>query len=256
MSHPRLLSRWLLPIVLLAATATGCSGPRATRTTTLNDWTDRAWQQALEQPVPPGNVRVVVDRYVLEEKRLAAVRVAMRHDDPTIKVGGATDAHSNGLNVFVARSGLTARIRAEMSQQQQRRAQRQMLLTVPGYTATVQAVRYEAEPRTLLLPVFRGVVLVRTLQQRVTGTGLAVTVHGAAGGMVYLSLKPWVRRRDDGKAIFIEELTTRVRVPAGRPVVVMARRDQPTSIGWQLFSWQETSGIHEVMMVVRAQLPE
>ncbi len=241
---------WLLVIPGCDTTPRPAAAPP--RGGVLSDLPDDFFERAAERPVPAGNVRITIDRLEVDHRDREAYAAAIQYRDRTasLRVGGRGPAH--GLRVFGARRGVVAALSA--STRFGRTTSRQFLLLVPGSTGSLDVVQMRPRPYVVVVPVYRGAVVVSTVEHEVTGSAMHVTVHRADAENVDLELRPYFHgARDDGD-LRINELSTRVLVPAGQPVVLMADRTSSSSLATQILSHRSESRQSEVIVVVTADV--
>jgi len=220
----------------------------------LQDRTDEFWRQAADQAVPPGNVRITIDRFEVDERDVEAYEVAIRYrnDDVSIILDERVNAH--GLKIFAADAGIHAALQVQSSNRMRRNTSRMFLLLVPGSTGSLDILQAQTRPYLVVVPVYRGALVVSQTEYEVTGSSMRVKVHHADLNRVELELMPYLRSARDGKAIFINELRTRIVVPSGQPTVIMADKSNASSLTKQILSRRSESSRTEVISVITADV--
>ncbi len=195
------------------------------------------WDTYMNQPLSPGMVRVMIERTELIDNQEEVIEAALRYrnDDVDVRVGGPLSGRG-GLRVFAVSGEFRGALRYDRRRQTSRQVSQQFLSLMAGGTASFQALRITPKPWTVVIPIWRGVVIVDTIREEITGTGMFVTVHSIRNGWVDVELTPYFNRARDGHAIKVEELATRVTVRPGQPYVLMADRSDNSSTASQLLS--------------------
>ena len=220
----------------------------------LQDRSDEFWRQAADQSVPPGNVRITIDRFEVDERDVEAYEAAIRYrnDDVSIILDERVNAH--GLKIFAADAGLHVALQVRSSNRMRRNTSRMFLLLVPGSTGSIDILQSQARPYLVVVPVYRGALVVSQTEHEVTGSSMRVKVHHADPDRVELELVPYFHSARDGKAILINELRTRIVVPSGQPTVIMADKSNASSLTKQILSRRSESSRTEVISVITADV--
>ncbi len=242
---------------VLAALAWGCESPpgadrpRAPR----EPWaTAEMWKDAANQPLPPGVVRVKIERYEVDERDRQAIEAAIRYRDEQVDVSAGGLTGRNGLMIFAAESGVSGALRVRDDSRYTRRSSSQFLLLNEGTRGSLQMIEQSYRPWRVVVPVWRGAVVVRTIRAEVTGTGMFVTVSKATPGAVTVRLTPYFdRRRAAGREngrIVINELQTTLTVVPGRPYVIMQDQRHDHALARGLLSHRSDEAHAQVIVVL------
>jgi hypothetical protein len=216
---------------------------------------DDAWNRALRQPLPPGNVRVTIDTLEFEAIDRTVFEAALRYKDPnvTVQIGGLSGR--NGLLLFAAKGNFTAAFRAESPKMRRTGTRQEFLTLMPGSRGRLQVLQSEPVSRLVLIPLYGGgAAVVRTIQERVTGSGLEVQVHSAAPDGVDLELMPYFTRAVDGGALLVTELNTRFVAAPGQPYAILADRRTEAAFAQTFFSVASGTRRLEVIKVLTVQV--
>lgn len=228
-------------LALLLAGAGGCiivdePGSASPRRRTRDRW-DEEWDRAVRQPLPKGNVRVTIDSFEFETIDRTVFEAALRYKDSnaTIQMGSLTGV--NGLLLFAAKDGFTGAFRAETSRARRIRTTQQFLPVMVGSRGRFEVLASIPLVRTIIIPIYGGgAAVVRTYEERVTGSGFEVAVHGEDERGVDLELTPYFNREADGDALIVTELRSRFTAVPGRPYVLMADRRRETAFAQTFFA--------------------
>ncbi|HEX9793641.1 MAG TPA: hypothetical protein VGC54_06620 [Planctomycetota bacterium] len=209
---------------------------------------DRILRAARRAELPPGNVRIRVERFETDSSDARTFELALRYRSGGLEIG-AGGTTPGGLQVHVADGGLAAALSARSGSSRALVRSESFLMVVPGYAADLQLVGERPQPWIVVLPGIGTAAGVRT---EVTGSGLGVFVHAASADTVDLELRPWFRRAT-GATVQADSMRTRLRVPTGAPVVVMADRSRRDTIARGLLSWRDEANEREVLLVLTAE---
>lgn len=212
---------------------------------------DDAWDRAIRQPLPPGNLRITIDTFEFEAVDRTVFEAALKYQDPnaTVAAGGLSGA--NGLLLFAAKGNFTAAFRAEVSRTRRVGSTQQFLTLMTGGRGRFDVLQSEPVSRLVLIPLYGGgAAVVRTIQERVTGSGLEVQVHSAGPEGVDLELAPYFTRAVDGGALLLHELKTRFTAIPGRPHAILADRRTDAAFAQNFFSMHVGTRRLEVVKVL------
>ena len=251
--------RTITVIVTCLGMLAGCNsvlsqGEPSGREALLQDRADEFWRQAANQSVPPGNVRITIDRFEVDERDVEAYEAAVRYRNDNVSIVLDERVSAHGLKIFAADAGLHAALQVQSSNRLRRSTSRMFLLLVPGSTGSLDILQSKARPYLVVVPVYRGALVVSQTEHEVTGSSMRVKVHHADPERVELELMPYLRRARDGKAILINELRTRIVVPSGQPTVIMADKSDASSLTKQFLSRRSASSRTEVISVITADV--
>lgn len=211
------------------------------------------WREAQRQPLPPGNVRLTIDRIETDVTDRRAFEIALQYRDDSVTVQAGHLTGPNGLLVFAARNGLQAALRASHSRTRRRRLTRQFLVLMEGGEASFDVIQQRPVVWDVVIPLHLGAVVVRTLRERITGTGMRVAVRGVGPRGVDLEITPYLRRASDGRELRIEELKTRLLLEPGRPYVFMMEGRQGSDFAAGFLSFGSGTRRTQVIQVLTVE---
>ncbi|MBI2193936.1 MAG: hypothetical protein HYU36_18320 [Planctomycetes bacterium] len=206
----------------------------------------------------PGSVRmvqVILERVEVDSLDREAFEIALRYRDRRVAVSAGALGGRNGLILLAVNSNLAAALGAEKFHQKSRQVSQQFLMVSEGGRASFDIVQVGKVAWSVRFPVFNGDLTVTTIEERITGTGLAVKVHGASEDFVDLELFPYLRKAGKGGLLEISELRTRVSVIPGQSYLLMSQRDNNSSAASALFSCQKEGQVREIFQTLTVQLP-
>ncbi len=210
------------------------------------------WERYAQAPVPPGNVRVRVEAFEFAAEDRAAFDLALRYRDPSIAVSAGRLGGPNGLTLFAATGNFLAAFRAESRRYRSRRETTQSLLVAEGAEGSFQSVERRAAPAAVVIPVYDGAVVVRTIRTEGTGSGMAVRPRPLPDGRLEIELTPWLASREGG-GIRLTELSTRVAVRPGTPVVLLSADETSETLGTALLGLRSSAGLRRTLLVLVAE---
>lgn len=205
------------------------------------------------QGVPPGNLRIVVEQLEAEAEDRAVLDAAFAYRDAGVFVTGGALSGSNGLTVFGAKRGLSAALRASSESSRTREYRTSFVLVADGGEAHLAVVSEVARPATVVIPIYDGVVVVRTIETVPVGTSLSARA-ALRDGLVDLELIPVVRDQR-GTEIRVTELSTRLRVAPGVPTVILSDRIGEESFGGAFLSRRMAGRTRRTIQVVTVEAP-
>ncbi len=216
----------------------GCSDPMPRR--------ERIYEgRQLADAVPPGNIRVQIETYEFDTTDVAAFGVAVRYADEDVGIEGAAGWRTNGLRIFAVSANFSAEFALDTRNYKSRRNTTASLLVADGYEGSLDVVQEIPVQAVTVIPIYRGAVVLRTLEIVPVGSGFAVRPRSVDASTVDIALTPWLRDFRRG-AIEVTELSTQLRVPVGRPIVIMQHESREQTIGTFFFS----SGARRRLMVL------
>lgn len=213
------------------------------------------WERYVDAGVPAGNVRVRVEAFEFAAEDRAAFDLALRYRDPSVAVSAGSLGGSNGLTLWAGTPNFLAAFRAESSRFRSRRATTQFVVVADGHEGSFQSFDVQAVPVLRVIPVYRGALVVRTIQGLVTGAGMAVRPRVLPDGRIDLELEPWlaVREGANPKSVRVTELATRVVVEAGRPVVLAAQDETRDTLASVLLGSRSATTTRRTLLVLVAE---
>ncbi|MBI1375438.1 MAG: hypothetical protein GC159_22210 [Phycisphaera sp.] len=234
----------------------------AQREARLAEMNRRGGASDVVMSVPPGNVRVNLERVSFDrrERQSLDAMIGYRDRNVDVQVGG-TSRH-NGLAVYALQGGWRGAISVGGSTRTSRSISSQFILLAPGGTASLEAVTLQPRPWVVVVPTWRGGVLVSRSQYDVTGSGMAVTVRGVSASGVDVELLPYFHaarttdaRGGRGGAIQLDELRTRVIVPPGVPIAVMSDSSATTDTARSWLSYRRDDRVTDTLLVLTVDVP-
>ncbi len=242
MKLPRLL---LVFGILLGGCAT--SDPMSRRE--IEDY----WAAAVEQtPLPDDAVRWTIERFVFEQAVSESFDIAARYRRPGVIVP-ASRSGAAGLSIFAARDELRGRLRGRTDRSERSEHTEQRLTLTEGGSARVAAIRTYPVVQRVVLPVYRGALVVETVERRVVGSGFTAMVHGVEPDGVDVELTPYFRRADGDEVIHVKSLSMRAVLRRGVPYVIMAEDAEEAEVAQTLLSWRSEQSRRRVVMMVTVE---
>lgn len=240
-------------LVPLAAACLGACGGAATTDRGGSAMAD--FDRAAEAPLPPGAVRVQLERYEMVEAYREVIEAAVDYRSEAGDAGVGPIARKNGLVVFAAESGVRAAVRAEQSRRTSRSVSRQFVVLQSGSRASLATWRTQPAPWPALIIVYgpRGLQQ-RFIDQRITGSGFVVKARQVSPDAVQLELTPYIHRARDGRAIAIDEVATTLTVRPGVPYVIAHDRGLRRSVGRALLSRRVDERTRDMLLIIQADV--
>jgi hypothetical protein len=201
--------------------------------------------------VPPGNVKVEIERHAFGRFDRTVFDAAADYRDDAVHVHAGGPGTRNGLTIFAARDDVGARLSASHRSGTYRSRSRGFAMVVPGATAQLDVVEVSPQPYIVVIPTYDGGALVGAgTEQIVTGSSMRVTVLEVSEQGVTLELLPYFHGEQRRGRLMVEQLATTVTVPEGRPIVIMADRQQQQSLASQWLSRTSQSQQTQVIAVL------
>jgi hypothetical protein len=198
--------------------------------------------------VPPGNVKVNIDRYEFGRFDRDVFGAAADYRDHNVHVHASGPGVQHGLRIFAARDNLRAGLVASHRSTTYRSRSRGFALLLPGSTAQLDVVEISPQPYVVVISTYDGGALVAAgTEQVVTGSSMRVTVHDVSEDTVTLELLPYFHGEQRRGRLMVRELATTLVVPVGQPVVIMADQQQQQSLATQWLS--RTSRSRQTQMI-------
>lgn len=216
---------------------------------------DRILAETRALPLLPGVARVTIHNYTIDERDRAAIDAAVKYRaDHVGASAGHLGGRSNGVTIHASTGDIDAALRVSRASRFSRSHTESFLVLNEGSSGSLQVLQVRREPWLVVVPVYRGALLVRTFREEVTGTGMFVRVDRAGRGMAAVTLTPYFNRARDGRAIRVEELATTVTLRHGVPYVIMHADDQRQTIGEALLSYSSTTERRRVIATLMVEV--
>jgi len=231
----------------------GCTTTRTTNdrpTVPRDDWPTQAWEQAGDQPLPPGVARVTIERYEVDERDSTVIEAVAKYRNPNIRLQAGRLGGRNGLIVFGAKAGVSVAIRAEAESQYRRSSSSQFLLLNEGTTGSLSMLESQTRAWPVVIPIYRGAVVVETIAETITGTGMVVGVQRIGDDTVTVQLQPYFNRRMGRERLMIEELATTLTLRPGVPYVIMSNQTHEQSVATALLSRRTMEEHRQVIAIL------
>jgi len=209
-----------------------------------------ARRQAADPPLPPGVARVTIDRYEFSHVDRSVIEAVVKYRDADVAVSAGRLGGRNGLVIFAAESGVAGAIRAAQQSTTTQSTSSQFLLLDEGAAGSIAMLESRLEPWAVVIPIHRGAVVVETIAETITGTGMAVGVDRVGPDAVTVRLQPYFNRRMGRERLFIDELTTTVTLRPGVRYVVMSNQSSERSVAEALLSRRTMEQTREVIAVL------
>jgi len=245
-----------LVTVLSAGSLCACAGSPDTGGMSRPDGrpTSAAWEAAASQPLPPGVARVTVRRHEVSREQRQTIEGAVDYRGDNVDVSAGALGGRNGLVIRAGGSDLNATLRAGREQSVSRSSSSQFLLLNEGSRGSLALLRSEPRPWLIVIPVYRGGVVIRTIREEVTGTGMVVEVEQVGPDAVTVQLMPYFHRARAGDTLVLDELATTVTLRPGQPYVIMQDRSQSKSVASALLSRTSSQTSRQVIAELRVDV--
>lgn len=235
-----------LSILIAVLLAAGCASPGPPPEDSFTR-TRRMIEEARAFPLPAGNYRIEVERVWLAESDDASVNAIFgyRGNDVAARVG--RPEVDPGFRISVGGSEFRAALDATLRRSQHSERTRASIVTIPDAPAFIEIgdVRYgipiDLGPR-------RGTLIVPDGQ--FTGTSLEAVVSPAGPGAVTIQLTPVFSRRGARGVTQVTEMTTTVRVPIDRPVLIGRNDQSRNDVASGLLSRSSSRGREQAVVVL------
>lgn len=204
---------------------------------------------------PPRNVRIQIDRFEVDARDEEAFDLALRYRDAGPDVSDGALGGANGVVIFGADGRrLSAGLRAQRARGLQRESNQSFVVALEGSDAMLEATERRAVPVTVLVPVYRGTAIVRTVEEEVTGGGFRVRIGRAERDAIELELAPYFHRARRDDVLVVTELAARIKVVPGRPIVIMAEHGSSAALAATLLSSRGRERTTEAILVLTASV--
>ena len=129
-----------------------------------------------------------------------------------------------------------------------------MIMGMPGTSSNLQVLEIARQPWTTVVPIYNGAVIVEEYREEVTGTGLTVHIVRAGPAGIELDLTPYFNRQRQKGVIKVNELTTRVTVQPGVPVLIMSDAGDKKSVNTGILSRHSQNDQHQTLITLTARM--
>jgi len=220
-------------------------------------WPDAAtWEDARSQPLPPGVARVTIKRFEVDQRDRRTIEAAIGYDGEHVDVSAGSLGGRNGLILRGGGEGLEGALRVVRQSRESRSTSTQFLLLDEGSRGSLTMIESRPRPWVVVIPIYRGGIVVRTIREQVTGTGMYVGVERVGPDAVTVRLTPYFNRQRRDGALVIEELATTVTLTPGEPYVVMQDRRESSNVASALLSRTTTSEARQIVAVLEVDVGE
>ncbi len=259
---------WVMLGVAATLLLTACLGPapgsapRSTHSTSdfppsptardnVFDETRAMIEAARNQPLPPGNYRVDVERLWLSTSDMWAIGVLFGYADEHVKVKAGSKVADPGFRIGVAGGDFAAQLSGTMKQTSSSERTQMNLVTMPGAPASLLVGEQQYHvPYKIMLPHYPGGYILLP-QDRFVGASLTVTVSPAGPGTVQVALTPsFSKAAKDGSTLHLTEMTTTVLAPLGQPLLISSSNRSTNDVASTLFSRSSSQGEQQGVMVL------
>ncbi len=246
--------RYRVPGLFACVLLTACAAPQPTEdrpAVPAERRPDRTmWEDAASQPLPPGVARVTIERYEVGRREYQSIRGAVDYDGEHVDVQAGSLGGANGLVLEGGAGDVDAALKLVRDSRYARSSSRQFLLINEGSTGSLRLLESQPQPWLAVIPIYRGHVLVRTVREQITGTGMQVAVQRAGPEAVTVRLSPYFHRANRRGKLVLEEIATALTLRPGRPYVIMQDRSHETSVASALLSRSTTYGARQVIAIL------
>ena len=241
MGEPMRIS--LLAIGLSVHAIGGCqAGPRTGASMGEPD----LLQNLLSEGLPPGNVRLQLERLHVQRTDRSAFTTLLRYRDPNFRASVGSGRPTGGLRIFAMREGWSAALGASQRSTVRRERHKQFIVLAVGTSAWLEVVRSQQ----VAWPFRHGG---RVYQ--VTGSLLRVKVLSADARSIRARLEPHFRTADGrGGRVRIESLTTTVELRPDATHLIMADQNQTRSLASGWLGSGESSRLRQTALLVTAEV--
>lgn len=241
-------------LLLLLALTGGCAGGGGSNEPDLIEETKREIARLQNAPVPAGNVRITITRLESERETRQSMEALLRYRRGKMSVRHGMTG-SNGFHIFRGDDSLLAQLEAGQLSRQFASRTKQFITLMPGTEAGFESVMRRSVGWVAVIPIYRGSVIIDTLEERISGTGMRVRVHRATARGVEVSLIPYFYATERRGPQEIDELETRVFLEPGVPLVIAGNEAASDRAGWWLLGHGSRSSRRSVSIVIDAEVP-
>lgn len=238
----------ILPMV------SGCASEKAQRAAEEQE----LYRAAIRPSVPPGRVRINVDRLLYDGDDSQVRGWASHYRDKKaqpVYINGGMDA---GLDLYPCRVGLTSLLMMDREPPRPRLRNDQSVLLMPAIPSRVELLPATPLTRLVEVPIYSKATkqVVGFRNERVNGSGLLIEVLHIDGRTVRLEVTPYFLRAVDNAELTLDGLRTVLDLPNGQPVVVTAARSGQNEMTHELFSRPDGDSREWALLVISADVGE
>jgi hypothetical protein len=201
-------------------------------------------------------VSLTIETFEIAANSRELIELALRYRDRNVEIGIGALGGKNGLIIYGTKGGLSGAMRATATRSSTHRVTSQSLLVAIGRYGVFEALRSEIGTRTIQIPVYRGTVVISTILERVTGSGLGVKIHKADAKNVDAEVMPFFRRSRDSTILGITQLKTRISLVPGNTYVLMAHEESRQSLGNALLTYGRQGKRRKIIQLITARVGE
>lgn len=242
----------MLPLFCFALTGCDETGTRPREDDFLEE-TRQLVARAQNQPIPKGHVKVTITRHEFSTNHRSGLGMVMGYRSNSISVP-AGKLGANGIHLFAARKGLEAALSQPAGRRTFSSATEQFLLLRENSTGEFAVTRTTPEIWTVVIPVFRGVIIADTIRERVTGTGIKLLVGKASENGVMVQMTPYFHSAEHRGRIELTRLATTVHLVPGTPYVIAADRQSSASFGADFFGINRQHDSRDVAIIMQVEV--
>ncbi|MBN2710999.1 MAG: hypothetical protein JXR97_00995 [Planctomycetes bacterium] len=218
------------------------------------DATMRELERLKSAPVPKGNVRINITRIEAEEGQVDLTRFAVGYKDNNISVKTGHLGGRNGSEVFALKDGFFNGFKRSSKSYTHSKTTKQFMVLMPGSSASMQAVEEKRIYWAVVVPVWRGSVLVSTIEERVTGTGMNVRVNSANSNNVSVELLPYFNRAERRGRIEVNELRTSLNLRPGVPYIIAGNEESSDNFSRSFLGYMDGKKRKNMAIIISADV--
>jgi len=212
------------------------------------------WPSVAQAAIPPGAVRVTIDRYEIDQRDRTAIQGAISYRDHNVSVTAGRMGGPNGMLVFAATKGVHALLRVSRDSRYRRTHSSQFIVMDAGRSGSLQALSIQPRPWAVVIDIFGTTGVIRTINELVLGSGFHVSTQPTDGGAVTVTLTPYFNRFKDRDVIRVDEVATALTMQSGVPYVIMHDETRRKSITTALLSHTAMDQNRQVIIVLQVDV--
>ena len=132
----------------------------------------------------------------------------------------------------------------------------QFLTLLPDTDGMFAAIEQQVRGWQVVIPIWRGAIVVNTLREEITGTGMRFRITDATADSATLTLTPYFHSARDGKRISVTELRTILRLKPGIPYVIAGEDSEHDTFARGFFSYGQKRATRQVAHIVNVEVGE
>ena len=239
-------------LLILPLALPGCASKKAQRAAEEQE----NYRAAIRPTVPPGRVRINVDRLQFDGGDGQVRTWASNYRNSKAEPVRIISNHNTGLVLYPCRVGLTSLLMMDREPPYPRLRNDQSVLLMPAIPSRIELLPSTPYTRMIEVPIYSTATkqAVGYRNERVTGSGLLVEVLNIEGRNVRLELTPYFVRAVDNSELMIEDLRTVVDLPNGQPVVMMSSTSGGNEMTRDLFSRPNGERREWALLVISADV--